>query len=917
MVLSSHPAQPERVVLAAQIREAFLSFFERHGHTRVHSSSLVPENDPSLLFTNAGMVQFKDFFLGRQSAPYQRATSVQKCVRAGGKHNDLENVGFTARHHTFFEMLGNFSFGDYFKKEAITMAWDFITKVLQMDPTRLYVTVFETDDEAAQLWESEIGIAPERIYRFGEKDNFWSMGEIGPCGPCSEIFYDRGAAAGCGRSTCAMGCDCDRYLEFWNLVFMQFDRNSEGVLHPLPRPSVDTGAGLERLTCLLQQCQTNYQTELFTPLIKAAQVLLPSGVACDESASGWRVIADHARASAFLLGDGVLPSNEGRGYVLRRILRRAIRHGKNLGFAGPFLHQIASRVVEQMGDAYPELQLQRSLIDRAILSEEEQFLKTLAQGLKWLDSFTQGLASGAILDGDQAFQLYDTYGFPLDLTRVICAERGFQVDEAGFARAMAQQKNLSRQHWRGSGDQTQIRDYQHLREQLQRAGRAVEFVGYDSGMATGECLALFEQTKEGLLEPRDSYAVDSVAEEAQNSGAIVEAVFSATPFYAEGGGQVGDRGRVRGIPAHLFLGEVLDVRRPVPEIIVVQLHPRKGRITVGETYEQETDQVLRDLTAKNHTATHLLQWALRSILGKHVKQAGSLVNSELLRFDFTHYAPMSVEELERIEDLINVEIWADHPVTKEIMRKDLAIAQGAMAMFGEKYGDMVRVVRVGDFSTELCGGTHVDHSGALHLFKVGSESGIAAGVRRIVAHTSQGAFALLRAKEAELRAIRLQLKLSADAEIRGRIEKMAATETQLRRQLGTAQAQASASLASSLLSQTERRGDCQMLVSYLPPQLVVASAMRPLWDGLKQKCPNIVAVLLGGSDPLQVVVGVGPGAPDSLQARTLLSEILPLIQGKGGGKHDFAQGAGPLGTKSPEQIVAQARDLLHARMAQL
>ena len=850
-----------RMLTTAEIRTRFLKYFEKNGHAVVESSSLVPSNDPTLLFTTAGMVQFKDVFLGKDRRSYTRAATAQKCVRAGGKHNDLENVGFTARHHTFFEMLGNFSFGDYFKKDAIRFAWEFVTKELGLPKDRLYVTVFTTDDEAADIWHQQEGVPKDRIYRFGEKDNFWAMGDTGPCGPCSEIFYDRGEKYSCGKPTCGMGCDCDRYVEFWNLVFMQYDRDASGKLNPLPKPSVDTGSGLERVALILQDVETNYDTDGFVNILSRTGELL--GRAYDrkaKDATSFRVIADHSRAAAFLIGDGVLPSNEGRGYVLRRILRRAIRHGKKLGFTGPFMHKTSGFVIDQMKEAYPDLQEKRAFIEKAILAEEEQFFRTLEKGLQLLDEEVAKLGGGSKqLPGTVAFKLYDTYGFPLDLTRVICEEKGLTVDEAGFEKAMDAQRAESRKHWKGSGGQA-------------------------------------------LAQSADS----------TEKASIIECVFAETPFYGESGGQVGDHGRVRTHDGS-FEGEVIDVQRPVPELIVAHVRPIRGTIRVGARYLQETDTEIRALTARNHTATHLLHWALREVLGKHVKQAGSLVAADLLRFDFTHFQAVTEDELQKIEDLINEKIWAGNGVMKKEMPKDEAIALGAMAMFGEKYGDVVRVVRVGDYSTELCGGTHVDNSAEIHLFKIGTESGIAAGVRRIIAYTSKGAFEYLRSREKDLRRVRDVLKAASSDEILGKLERMQAREKDLQKQIERFQAKAAAGEVDEMLAKAAPipvGGRFVGAVAATDPQGM--KKLRDLAEIIKQKMPDAV-IVLGMKDAegtkANLLVAVGPQAPKSHASNEILKPLAAMIDGKGGGKAEMAQAGGTKPGALADAIAAARKSL--------
>ncbi len=869
----------------AEIRKKFLQYFERHGHQRVASSPLVPQNDPTLLFTNAGMVQFKDVFLGKETRAYTRAVSTQKCLRAGGKHNDLENVGFTARHHTFFEMLGNFSFGDYFKKEAIKFAWDFVSNELKISKDKLYVTVFESDDEAADIWHKQEGLPLARISRMDAKDNFWSMGDTGPCGPCSEIFVDRGAQYGCGTPECAVGCDCDRYMEIWNLVFMQYDRQADGKLLPLPKPSVDTGSGLERVAAFLQGVDSNYDIDIFRHILDGTAQLVgkPYDVK-SPLASSFRVIADHARATTFLIADGVMPSNEGRGYVLRRIMRRAVRHGRKLGFAGPFLHRVCGFVIDTMQEAFPELKDKRVFIDKVTLNEEDLFFRTLENGLGLLDEATVKLKKGDRLSGEIAFKLYDTYGFPLDLTRTICVEKGLDVDEAGFEQHMARQKAQSRKHWKGSGDQAASGVYLQVAETLRAKQRLPQFVGYEAASHAAECVALIAE-RDGKLSSVTTYTA------AANDGQV-EAVFAVTPFYAEGGGQVGDHGEVRG---KNFAASVVDVRKPAPDLIVVRMLPEQGTIKVGETYEQIVDEEVRLRTARNHTATHMLHWALRKVLGEHVKQAGSLVNDELLRFDFAHFAPMTREELRQVEDLINERIWRAAAVDKQEMDKDAAIQAGAIAFFGEKYGDKVRVVSVGDFSVELCGGTHVDHAGEIHLFKIVSEAGIASGVRRIIAYTAQGAFSYLRDREEETRQVRDYLKAASVEDVQTKLDKLAATEKDLRRQIDKLHAAQAGSEVEAMLAGVKTAREGKYLVHEVQADAQGVKKLRDIAEQMRQKLPDGV-VVLGmkevESAKVYILVGSGPKVQTRASAAELIKLMAPHIDGRGGGKPDMAQAGG-------------------------
>lgn len=881
----------------AEIRRRFIEFFRSKGHQIVPSSSLVPENDPTLLFTNAGMVQFKDVFLGKDQRPYKRAATVQKCVRAGGKHNDLENVGFTARHHTFFEMLGNFSFGDYFKEDAIKFAYEFVTKELKMPLDRIYVTVFRDDDEAAKIWETAVGFPKERIYRFDEKDNFWAMGDTGPCGPCSEIFYDRGAKYSCGKPTCGMGCDCDRYIEFWNLVFMQYERDKSGQLKPLPKPSVDTGAGLERLAAILQDKPTNYDADGFEEIMtKTGQLLKKAYTAGTEDAFYFRVIADHSRATAFLIADGVLPSNEGRGYVLRRIIRRAIRYGKKLGAQSAFLYQTCQYVIDQMAEAYPELQDKRALIAKLVQAEEEQFLKTLERGLTLLDEEMAKVRKGGTLTGEVAFKMYDTYGFPLDLTRVICTENGLTVDEKGFEQSMALQRAQSRKNWKGTGDQAVHQVYYELAEKLRTKKELPQFVGYEHLEKSAKCVGLILSTA------TDKQLVD-FATVAPGSDDVLEAVFAVTPFYAESGGQAGDKGRVTG---EGFAADVIDVYKPVPDLIVTVLHPQQGSIRVGATYSQETQEEVRRLTMRNHTATHLLHGALRSIVGDHVKQAGSLVNADMLRFDFSHYQALTPAEMQALEQTINEQIWQGIAVSKKEMAKDAAIAAGAIAFFGEKYGDKVRVVSVGDVSVELCGGTHVDNTADIALFKIISESSVAAGVRRIVAYTSKKAYEYLTQQADEYADVKGRFKAVSLPDLNQKLDKLQATEKDLRKQLEKFSSVLAAQEVDELLAQARDIKGAKVIVKQLAQGDV--KKLRDMGDMLKNRNPRGVH-LLGVKDAEQnkafLLAAVGKDMQAKLSAQALIQELAPMIEGRGGGKPDMAQ-AGGSNMAGLEQAMQQA-----------
>ncbi len=885
----------------AEIRSRFLKFYEKQGHAIVASSSLVPHNDPTLLFTNAGMVQFKDVFLGKDKRSYSRAATVQKCVRAGGKHNDLENVGYTARHHTFFEMLGNFSFGDYFKEDAIRFAWDFVTKELQLPLDKVYVTVFRDDDEAEEIWHKKIGLSKDRIFRFDEKDNFWSMGETGPCGPCSELFVDRGVAYGCGQSTCTVGCDCDRFMEFWNLVFMQFNRDAEGTLHPLPKPSVDTGMGLERVASILQKTETNYEIDSFLEILQKIAALV--GRKYEPKAKDnfpYRVIADHARATTFLITDGVMPANEGRGYVLRRIIRRAIRYGKKIGLDKPFLYKACGFVIEQMSEAYPEIKDKRAFIERAVLAEEEQFFKTLERGLALLDDEMKLAQRAAVLPGDVAFKLYDTFGFPVDLTRIICVEHGLTVDEPAFEKAMEKQKSQSRAHWKGAGDSAVDHHYQEIVNELAEKNQTIKFVGYESLQCQGKLLAVLQ--KAGNEKTRLETAALASPE------IVLEAVFDQTPFYAESGGQAGDRGRVSG---QGFEGEVLDVLKPVDGLSVVHIKPVKGMLTIGETYVQETDRHLRALTARNHTATHMLHWALRKVLGDHVKQAGSLVNSEMLRFDFSHFQAPTDAELAEIEGLINERIFTEQAVKKAEMDKEQAIAAGAIAFFGEKYGDLVRVIRVGEFSTELCGGTHVDNTAEINLFVIGQESSIAAGVRRIIAYTSQRAFEYLKGREQESRLVRGKLKAASLDDVSSKLDKLLQSERDLKKQIERLRSQALAQQIDAIIEESQVVKSTKIVTFLCPEDDQGVKTLRELCDQILQKAPQAIVVLGMKQESLKkafLLIAKGKEVPAQFSAQALLQQLAPDINGKGGGKADMAQAGGDR-LEGLKTALNKARDL--------
>ncbi len=859
---------------AAQIRTEFLKYFEKNGHTVVESSGLVPHNDPTLLFTNAGMVQFKDVFLGSDPRPYKRAATSQKCVRAGGKHNDLENVGFTARHHTFFEMLGNFSFGDYFKKDAIHFGWEFITKNLGIPKDRLYVSVFREDDDAADIWHKQEGVAKDRIFRFGEKDNFWSMGDTGPCGPCSEIFVDRGEKYGCGKPACTVGCDCDRFMEIWNLVFMQFERSADGKMTALPKPSIDTGMGLERVTSVVQDVATNYDTDLFQDLIASISKTTNSTYGKDQKTSvSLRVLADHCRAANFLIADGVLPSNEGRGYVLRRIMRRAIRHGRNLGQTDAFFFKLTKPLIDVMGSAYPDLKDKREFLESTIKLEEERFLITLDNGLRVLDEEIERSKSKS-LSGEVAFKLYDTFGFPLDLTQVIAKERGFAVDEAGFQTAMESQRSRSRQSWKGSGEEAVGEVYKSLHQK----GIQTSFHGYQSLSHKGKVLAIIEDGK--LVK--------------QSSTGDFQIVVDATPFYAESGGQVGDHGSIRG---GNFEAKVVDAQKPTGDYVVLHCVEARGSLKVDAQVEQTTEATIRSRTAKNHTATHMLHFALRKYLGPHVKQAGSLVTPELLRFDFNHTKALSAEEIRKIEDYINESIERAETVGCEEMDKDKAMAKGAIAFFGDKYGARVRVVTVGNYSTEFCGGTHVKNTSDIQMFKILNESGIAAGVRRIVAITGPSVLSQLRQQERLLGELMHATKASAPNELLPKIEKLQLSEKELRKSLETQTRKSAASHVDDWIRDAKTVGDGKLVfgIPSIPDGEAPAKILRDLADVLRSKLSKSVIALAAfdqEKNQSALLIAVTKDWTERFKAGELIKQVAPIIGGSGGGKPDLAQAGG-------------------------
>ncbi|NEX21771.1 alanine--tRNA ligase [Thiorhodococcus mannitoliphagus] len=856
---------------SAELRASFLEYFEQRGHERVVSSPLIPANDPTLLFTNAGMVQFKEVFLGRERRDYSRAVSSQRCVRAGGKHNDLENVGYTARHHTFFEMLGNFSFGDYFKRDAIEFAWDYLTGVLKLPPERLWVTVFTEDQDAADIWLNELKVDPSRFSRCGAKDNFWSMGDTGPCGPCSEIFYDHGPEIA-GGPPGSPDEDGDRYVEIWNLVFMQYNRDAEGKLTPLPRPSVDTGMGLERLAAVMQGVHSNYDIDLFRSLIAAAAEVTGCGDLGDKSL---RVIADHIRATAFLIVDGVTPGNEGRGYVLRRIMRRAIRHGYRLGCAEPFFHRLLAPLIAEMGAAYPELKAGQAHVERIIKLEEERFAETLEHGMRILEEAIAGMSDGVIL-GETVFKLYDTYGFPTDLTADIARERGLALDMKGFESAMAEQKERARAA-------SQFGATQSLEIEVQGE---TDFCGYDRLQEEATVVAVY----------KDGESCDLL--EAGEEGLVI---LDVSPFYGESGGQVGDCGWLTTETARF---EVQGTQKKGEAVLVHVGQVSEGQLAVGDRVEARVDADRRNAIALNHSATHLLHAALREVLGEHVQQKGSLVGPERLRFDFSHFEPVSRQQLLTIERLVNQEIRANHMVETRIMSLDDAKDSGAMALFGEKYADQVRVLRMGDFSTELCGGTHVKAVGDIGLFKVASETGIAAGVRRIEAVTGATALDWVEADEDRILRLAGLLKGGRD-DVDERVVQLMDKARRLEKELEQLKSKLANSAGQDLAAQAIEVAGVKVLSARLDG--ADPKSLRATLDQLKDKLGSAVVVLATESDgKVSLVAGVTKDLTDRVKAGDLIREVAQQVGGKGGGRPDMAQAGGsdPAGIPAALDLVS-------------
>ncbi|EEY4083881.1 alanine--tRNA ligase [Escherichia coli] len=861
----------------AEIRQAFLDFFHSKGHQVVASSSLVPHNDPTLLFTNAGMNQFKDVFLGLDKRNYSRATTSQRCVRAGGKHNDLENVGYTARHHTFFEMLGNFSFGDYFKHDAIQFAWELLTseKWFALPKERLWVTVYESDDEAYEIWEKEVGIPRERIIRIGDNkgapyasDNFWQMGDTGPCGPCTEIFYDHGDHIW-GGPPGSPEEDGDRYIEIWNIVFMQFNRQADGTMEPLPKPSVDTGMGLERIAAVLQHVNSNYDIDLFRTLIQA--VAKVTG-ATDLSNKSLRVIADHIRSCAFLIADGVMPSNENRGYVLRRIIRRAVRHGNMLGAKETFFYKLVGPLIDVMGSAGEDLKRQQAQVEQVLKTEEEQFARTLERGLALLDEELAKL-SGDTLDGETAFRLYDTYGFPVDLTADVCRERNIKVDEAGFEAAMEEQRRRARE---ASGFGA---DY----NAMIRVDSASEFKGYDHLELNGKVTALF---------------VDGKAVDAINAGQEAVVVLDQTPFYAESGGQVGDKGELKGANFSFAVEDTQKYGQAIGHIGKLAA----GSLKVGDAVQADVDEARRARIRLNHSATHLMHAALRQVLGTHVSQKGSLVNDKVLRFDFSHNEAMKPEEIRAVEDLVNAQIRRNLPIETNIMDLEAAKAKGAMALFGEKYDERVRVLSMGDFSTELCGGTHASRTGDIGLFRIISESGTAAGVRRIEAVTGEGAITTVHADSDRLSEVAHLLKGDSN-NLADKVRSVLERTRQLEKELQQLKEQAAAQESANLSSKAIDVNGVKLLVSELSG--VEPKMLRTMVDDLKNQLGSTIIVLATVAEgKVSLIAGVSKDVTDRVKAGELIGMVAQQVGGKGGGRPDMAQAGGTDATALPAALAS-------------
>ena len=861
------------------IRKKFIQYFKDRGHEVVKSSSLIPKDDPSLLFTNAGMVPFKNLYLGIEKRAYTRAVSSQKCVRAGGKHNDLEQVGFTNRHHTFFEMLGNFSFGDYFKKEAIEMAWDLLTDGYGLSPEKLWVSIYKNDNDAYEIWNGNIGVADNRIVRLGEKDNFWSMGETGPCGPCSEIYIDQGPDVGCGEPTCKVGCECDRYLEIWNLVFTQYDRQPDGSLIPLPKPNIDTGMGLERLSAILQGVYSNYDSDLFSDIINLTEELAEIKYGQDKKLdTSFKVIADHSRAAAFLIVDGIIPSNEGRGYVLRRIIRRALRYGQILGMKGPFLHRLTDKVIDVMGPDYQELSQSRRFIDEVVINEEKRFADTLFHGISLLREEIEELhgKNKSIIPGELVFRLYDTFGFPSDLVEDIAREEGITVDIDGFNKAMAEQRAISQKSWKGSGEE----EIPEIYRRLDSRGIECKFLGYET-LRTEASIA-------GILKVEGMNGGEIKEVNSAHEGDKIEIILDQSPFYGESGGQAGDTGWISNENVRI---EIVNTLRYPANLIVHIGKIVGGDISTGDSVFASVDEARRKNTTHNHTATHLLQAALREILGEHIKQAGSYVGPERMRFDFTHFSQISLDRLKEIEMLVNRNIQKNYSITTEIMSRDDAFKLEAIALFEERYGDNVRVVSIGDnVSRELCGGTHVNLTGDIGLFMLASEGAVSSGIRRIEAFTGEGAVKEMQKELHRLKDVSNFLKTSPD-NLLFKAEQIIKDQKEKDREIESLKAKLAAKQSEELLNTARAVNDIKVI-----SQEVNTSSpkdMREFGDYLRDKLKSGIIVLgARGNGKVFLLCRVTADLTDRFHAGNIIKELTGLVGGKGGGRKDMAEGGG-------------------------
>jgi alanyl-tRNA synthetase len=864
---------------SSSVRKKFIRYFKDRGHEVVKSSSLIPRDDPSLLFTNAGMVPFKNLYLGIEKRSYTRAVSSQKCVRAGGKHNDLEQVGFTNRHHTFFEMLGNFSFGDYFKKEAIEMAWELLTDGYGLSPEKLWVSIYKDDNEAYEIWTKDVGVPDNRVVRLGEKDNFWSMGETGPCGPCSEIYIDQGSGIGCGKPTCGVGCDCDRYLEIWNLVFTQYDRQIDGSLVPLPKPNIDTGMGLERLSAILQGVYSNYDSDLFSDIINLTEVLAEKGYGEDKKRDiSFKVIADHSRAAAFLIAEGIIPSNEGRGYVLRRIIRRAIRYGQILGMKNPFLHRLTDKVIDIMGSEYQELNQSRRFIDEVVINEEKRFADTLFHGLSLLREEIEKLRGEdkSIIPGELVFRLYDTFGFPSDLVEEIAREEGVTVDIEGFEKAMAEQRSLSQKSWKGSGEE----EIPEIYRRLDSRGIKCEFLGYEALSNNSSITAILKH--EGV----NGGEIKEVKQ--AHSGDKIEIILDQSPFYGESGGQTGDTGMISNENVNI---EIYDTRKYPASLIVHIGKIIEGEVSLGDIVFASVDENRRNNTAHNHTATHLLQAALRELLGEHIKQAGSYVGPERMRFDFTHFAQIPPGRLKEIELLVNRNIQKNYPVTTEIMSRDDAFKLDAVALFEERYGDNVRVVSIGDnVSRELCGGTHVSLTGDIGLFMIASEGAVSSGIRRIEAFTGEYAVRQMQNDAYKLRALSDLLRTPPES-LLVKTEQIIKDQREKEREIESLKATLANRQSEELLDTAITVKDIQVISQEV--KIANPKDMREFGDYLKDKLKSGI-IVLGARDNGKVFLlcRITADLTNRFHAGNIIKELAGIVGGRGGGRKDMAEGGG-------------------------